>query len=419
MPEILDIAIIGGGAAGLATAIFAARHRPGLRIAILDGARKLGAKLLVSGGGRCNVTNVVVDPEHFFGGSPHIVKRVLNAFPAERAAQFFRDLGVKLHEEEHGKLFPDTNDAHTVLNALLAEAKRLDIALLTDHRVTKVRTKGDHFEIATQAAPLSASHLVLATGGRSLPKTGSDGTGYTLAESLGHTIVPTTPALAPLLLAPDFFHAKLSGLTHEVTLTVRAENAKPQTITGSLLWTHFGISGPVVLNVSRLWHRAKLENRHATVTADFLPGDTPESVEKKLIALAAAQPRTHLNNALSSLLPARLIDAVLTHIALRPNTQMSQFARDQRQSLTRALTALPLPITDSRGFNFAEVTAGGVPLTEIDSATMQSRKTPGLHLVGEILDVDGRIGGFNFQWAWSTAHIAGRALAANFATGRA
>lgn len=414
MPEKLDIAIIGGGAAGLATAIFAARHRPGQRIAILDGARKLGAKLLVSGGGRCNVTNVAVGPADFFGGSPHIIKRVLNAFPADRAAQFFRDLGVKLHEEEHGKLFPDTNDAHTVLNALLAEAKRVNIALLTDHRVSNIR-QSNGFTIDSTAGTLAARNVVLATGGRSLPKTGSDGHGYTLAQSLGHTIVPTTPALAPLVLAPDFFHAKLSGLSHEAALTARTENSKPQTLTGSLLWTHFGISGPLALNVSRLWHRAKLDNRPITITANFLPGDSPESAEKQLIALATANPRTQLNNVLATLLPARLAEALLTHTALRPITQMSQFPRDCRQTLARALTALPLPITDSRGYNFAEVTAGGVPLTEIDAATMQSRKTPGLHLVGEILDVDGRIGGFNFQWAWSTAFVAGRALAENSA----
>lgn len=411
MPEILDIAIIGGGAAGLATAIFAARHRPGQRIAILDGARKLGAKLLVSGGGRCNVTNVAVGPEHFFGGSPHIIKRVLKAYPADRAVQFFRDLGVKLHEEEHGKLFPDTNDAHTVLNALLAEAARLNIQLLTDHRVSTIR-QSDGFTIDSTAGTVAARIVVLATGGQSLPKTGSDGLGYTLAQSLGHSIIPTTPALAPLILEPAFFHAALSGMSQDVELSIRSAGQPPVQIAGPILWTHFGISGPAAMNASRCWHRARLEQRGVIVYTNFLPGETQESLDRRLIDLAAAQPRTHLHKALAALLPARFAAAFLEMLLPPGAIQMAQLPRDDRRRLASALTRFGLPIIDSRGYNFAEATAGGVPLTEIDSATMQSRKTPGLYLVGEILDVDGRIGGFNFQWAWSTGFVAGRALAA-------
>ncbi len=409
--EAADVAIVGGGAAGLATAIFLARARTGGRgIVVLDGAKKLGAKILVSGGGRCNVTNVAVGAEDFFGGSPHIVKRVLGAFSAERAAAFFRELGVGLHEEEHGKLFPDSNDAQTVLQALLDEAGRLGVEIRCSRRVKEVRREGDGFAIETSGGPVAARRVVLATGGRSLAKTGSDGFGYELAKSLGHTIVPTTPALAPLTLEKAFFHSRLSGLSQEVELTVRTKEEKPVRIAGSMLWTHFGVSGPAAMNASRLWHRARLERRGVLVFANFLPGETVESTDARLIELARAQPRAQLHNALATVLPARLAHELIEGHGFSPRVQMAQLPRDDRNFLADCLARFPLPITGSRGYEFAEATAGGVPLTEIDAATMESRCCDGLHLVGEILDVDGRIGGYNFQWAWSSGYVAGRGL---------
>jgi len=408
--DAADIAIIGGGAAGLATAIFAARSGGGRRIVVLDGAKKLGAKILVSGGGRCNVTNVRVGAEDFFGGSPHIVKRVLGAFPAEQAAAFFRELGVGLHEEEHGKLFPDSNDAHTVLQALLDEAGRLGVEIRCSCRVKAVRRDEEGFAIDTSGGAFAARRVVLATGGRSLAKTGSDGFGYELATSLGHTIVPTTPALAPLTLEKAFFHSRLSGMSQEVELTVRTQEEKPVRIAGSMLWTHFGVSGPAAMNASRLWHRARLEGRGVLVLPNYLPGMSAESADARLIELAAAQPRAQLHNALAAILPTRFAYEFVARICPSADRQMSQLTRDDRRFVAKCLTGFALPITGSRGYEFAEATAGGVPLSEIDSATMESRRCAGLHLVGEILDVDGRIGGFNFQWAWSSAYVAGWGL---------
>jgi predicted Rossmann fold flavoprotein len=405
-----DIAIAGGGAAGLAAAIFAGRAAAGLRVAILDGAPRLGAKILVSGGGRCNVTNTVVRPEDFFGGSRHVVKRVLGAFNAARAAAFFREIGVSLHEEEDGKLFPDTNSARTVLNALLTEARRRGVQILTGRRVISVRRASDGFELDTPSGQVRCSRLALATGGLSLPKTGSDGGGYDLARLLGHSLVPTTPGLAPLILDGEF-HRPLSGLTHQVALHLRAEGEKPSSFLGSLLWTHFGVSGPVVLNASRFWHRAEAEGRPCLLSCSFLPDHDFARLDQALVELAAAQPRVQLHNALGRLLPARLAGAVLAAIGIAPQVTLAHLGREERRRLVAALLEWPLPVRDSRGYAYAEVTAGGVPLTEIDPGTMESRACPGLHLVGEILDVDGRIGGFNFQWAWSSGFAAGRAMA--------
>lgn len=408
--SVVDVAIVGAGAAGLATAIFAARRVPGWAIVALDGAEKLGAKILVSGGGRCNVTNAVVTPSDFFGGSSNVIRRVLSAFTAEDAGAFFADLGVELHTEEHGKLFPNTNRASTVLDALLEEAARRGIRLLPRHRVTGVEARDGCFNLVTSGGPIAARRLVLATGGLSLPKTGSDGGGYDLARALGHSITATTPALAPLLLDGEF-HVPLSGVSHEAELTVHVEGAKPLRATGSMLWAHFGVTGPVVLDVSRHWHRARLEGAAVTITANLLPGCDFAAAERRLLDVADSQPRVQLHNALATWLPARLADAVLARLGLDGATAMAHVAKEVRRKLVAALIAWPLPVRDSRGYKFAEATAGGVPLSEIDSTTMASRRCPGLFLVGEILDVDGRIGGFNFQWAWSTGWVAAIGLA--------
>jgi predicted Rossmann fold flavoprotein len=411
IPELIDLAIIGGGAAGLATAIFAARNMSGGAIIILDGAKKLGAKILLAGGGRCNVTNRVVTAADFCGGSPHVIKQVLAAFPAEQTVSFFHEIGVELHEEENGKLYPNTNQARTVLDALLKETRRLGVRVLTEHRVTGVERCDPGFRILTGARTLRARQVVLATGGQSLPKTGSDGSGYHLAQSLGHTLVPTTPGLVPLVLA-GHFHSPLSGISQDVELTVLAAGSKAIHIRGALLWTHFGVSGPAVLDASRHWHRARLEGRDVSVAVNFLPGENFAGAERRLIALASSQPKALLRNALSRLLPARVAAAVLRKLEIEGTLPMAHLPRDLRRKLVHALLAWPLPVLDSRGYAHAEVTVGGVPLSEIDPRSMASRKCSGLYLVGEVLDVDGRVGGFNFQWAWSSAWVAasGRAV---------
>ncbi|MBI4563216.1 MAG: NAD(P)/FAD-dependent oxidoreductase [Planctomycetes bacterium] len=402
--------VVGAGAAGLATAIFAARRNPGREILLIDSARKIGAKILVSGGGRCNVTNEVVAPADFRGGSSNVVRRVLNSFPVEKTVSFFREIGVALHAEPpEGKLFPDTNRARTVLDALVTEAERRGVRLVTEFPVREVRRRDEGFELVGPDRTIFARTVVLATGGRSLPKTGSDGTGYRLAQSLGHTTIPTTPALEPLMLEGDF-HAALTGISQEAEVVVRVESEKPFRARGSLLWTHLGASGPAVLDASRVWRRARLEGRPVTVCANLLPGDDFESADRRLLGLTGEQPRAMLRNALAALLPARVAQAVLDRLKIEGEMQMAQLPRESRRTLVRALLDWPLPVRDGRGWNYAEVTAGGVPLGEINPATMASRKCPGLHLVGEILDVDGRIGGFNFQWAWSSGWVAGQAI---------
>jgi predicted Rossmann fold flavoprotein len=413
-PESLDVAVVGAGAAGLATAIFARRAAPSLRLTVLDGALKPGAKILVSGGGRCNVTNTVVTETDFWGGRRTIVRRVLRALPVAETVAFFRELGVPLHEEAMGKLFPDSNRARDVLTALLSGLESAGAELMAGTRVHAIARAEQGFLLETSRGPLTARCVVLATGGRSLPKTGSDGMGYEIARALGHTLVAPTPALAPLVLEPDAassIHHGLSGIAVDGEISIWIDGTLETRLSGALLWTHFGVSGPVVLNASRHWARARLDRREVRLTLNFLPRESFEDVDGRWVAAASGRPRVSVRAVLAADLPDAVAIAVLGVLGIPQDRTVSELTREDRRRLVHALTEWPLPIADTRGYNYAEATAGGVALTEIDPATMESRVCPGLFLVGEILDVDGRIGGFNFQWAWASGFVAGRALA--------
>lgn len=408
----MSIVIVGGGAAGLATAIFASRRLPDARIVVLDGARRLGTKILASGGRRCNVTNRVVTAADFWGGDRRFVESVLRAFSAAEAAAFFESLGVALHEEENGKLFPDSGSAQTVLRALLEAAAGAGVELRVGHRVASVGlSEGGGFAVRGDGWSEDARHVVLATGGLSLPKTGSDGGGLAIAASLGHRLIPTTPALAPLVLEGTF-HRGVGGVSHEAAVTVSGEGQRPVTLRGSLLWTHFGASGPVALDASRHWHRAEVEGRGVEVRLSFLPGLDFAGAERWLLDGAASRPTAMLRTILADRLPAAVAVALPGAVGVDPDIRLAGLTREERRRLAHALVAWPLQVTGTRGYNYAEVTAGGVALDEIRRGTMESKVCPGLFLVGEMLDVDGRLGGFNFQWAWSSAFVAARGLAA-------
>ena len=407
-----DVVVVGAGAAGLATAIFLRRANPSRSVIILDSAKKPGAKILISGGSRCNVTNSSVTERDFWGGRSTIVRRILRALPVGETIAFFREIGVPLHEEADGKLFPDSNRSRDVLDALLREASRVGARLSPNHRVVDVVADQGQFAVTTTLGGLRAEAVVLATGGKSLPKTGSDGGGLEIARRLGHTIVPTTPALAPLLLADDdAMHRELTGVAQDVELAVWIDGAIAIRLAGAMLWTHFGVSGPVALNASRHWMRAVIEGRAVAITASFCAGRTFADVDAEWTRFAIDHPRLALQSALARTIPASVASASLNALSIDAVTPLAHLTRDDRRRLVRALVEWPLPVTATRGYNFAEATAGGVELTEIDPSTMESRVRCGLHLVGEMLDVDGRIGGFNFQWAWCTGRVAGEALA--------
>jgi predicted Rossmann fold flavoprotein len=417
--DAADVAIVGAGAAGLATAIFTRRLLPTAAVRVVDGARKPGAKILVSGGARCNVTNAVVSELDFWGGRSTIVRRVLNGLPVPETIAFFDEIGVPLREEPGGKLFPVSNRARDVLAALMSELRRVGAVLDAPRRVHEVAPAPGGFHLSTSTGPLLAQIVVLATGGRSLPKTGSDGAGMEMARRLGHSIVETTPALAPLILEDSSsVHHDLGGVAVEAELTIWVNRAVAIRLTGPLLWTHFGVSGPVALNASRHWERAQAEGRQVAVTANFRPGETFDDVEGWLSSLALSRPTATIARVMASRFPASFGAALLGACGVDPALVPAQLPRESRRRLAHALVAWPLPVAGTRGYDFAEATAGGIALGEIDPRSMESRVCPGLYLTGEMLDVDGRIGGFNFQWAWASAAVAAHGVARRLAAHR-
>jgi predicted Rossmann fold flavoprotein len=401
--ESVDLAIVGAGAAGLMAAIHAGREHRGGAIALLEGARSVGAKIRISGGGRCNVTNERVDETSFSGSSPKAIRKILLRLDVASTIEFFAQIGVPLKREETGKLFPVSNDARTVVDALVRAARAAGARLRQPWRVASINAGDDTFALTGVGGErLRARRVILATGGRSVPKTGSDGHGYAIAESLGHTVAPLFPALVPLLLADGCFLKELAGLSAPATLTVRSPRlGKRVSIAGPVLCTHFGISGPATLDISRHYVDAMSRDPETELRADWLPTIPGEDLEQAFRDSGRLPP----GRLLGAHLPERLARALCAEAGVDPAAR--QLTRDERRRLTEAIRELRLPVTGTRGFHYAEVTAGGVPLSELRLETMESRVCPGLHLCGEICDVDGRIGGYNFQWAWASGAVAG------------
>ena len=414
----VDVAIVGAGAAGLFAAIWAGRNSEAhpIRIAVFDGAKKLGAKILVAGGGRCNVTHCRVTEHDFAGSSPAAIRKVLRRFSVAQTIQFFSDAGVELKEEETGKLFPVTDSARTILNALIDQSKESHVAIVHPARVAEVEhlpcngaaselKKEPRFRVVVESGVVLARHVIVCTGGMSLPKSGSDGSGFRLVEKLGHSIAkPLVPALVPLVLEEGHWIRELSGVTVPTTVTLsKASGKRIFSCSGSTLCTHLGLSGPAVLDISRHWLIARDTDSDIQLSVNWLPGQSAETVDELLQSR-----RTGSFGVLRQWLPDRLARQICIESGA---PLVGDLTRNNRKKLTQNIVATPLPVTGDRGFSIAEATAGGVPLEEVKLETMESRKCPGLYLAGEVLDVDGRIGGFNFQWAWSSGYVAGSAVA--------
>ena len=399
-----DVLVVGAGAAGLMAAIFAARKSTARRVVLLDGAQRIGAKILISGGGRCNVTHDVVDESAFAGSTRPAIRKILRRFGVDHTVRFFREAGVELKREAGGKLFPLSNRAQTVLDALLREAEAAGVRLIAKTRVVQIVRRGSDFLIKTQSGEFIARKIVLATGGKSVPKTGSDGHGYDIARNLGHSVTRLLPALVPLVLERDHFLRELSGLSAIARFEVRSGSGnKLASFEDSALCTHFGLSGPAVLDVSRYYLDAAENDPATLLTVNWIPGLTSAELESELRAPGPGTVQSRLRGRI----PERLLRAISLHCGIDPAISCAKLERAARKTLVSEFTAMKLPVTGSRGFAVAEVTAGGVPLSELRLDTLESRVCPDLHLCGEICDVDGRIGGYNFQWAWASGYVAG------------
>ena len=401
-----EVVVVGAGAAGLFAAIHAARR--GRDVLLLDGAKKIGAKILVAGGGRCNVTHHAVTERDYHASSKPVVRNVLRSFSVQDTIDFFESEGVCLKQEATGKLFPTTDRARTVLNALLNAAEKSGVRLEHPRRVLGAFQTAAGFELQTESTPVQAKRIILATGGRALPKSGSDGLGYTIAESFGHTTSERIfPALVPLVLPGSHALRGVAGVALPASLTVVARSGKHLAHTqGDLLLTHFGISGPAALDISHAWRDAFEDDHEVRVLANLCPNQT---VEESDASIRNAGDKS-IQSWLREIFPDRLAAAILDLSKTSGQTACAQLTKAQRVAVRTSFHEAPLRFEGDRGWHHAEVTMGGVPLSEIKWQAMESRVKDGLFLCGEILDVDGRIGGFNFQWAWASGYLAGNSV---------
>jgi predicted Rossmann fold flavoprotein len=402
---VRPVIVVGAGAAGLMAAISASgRGRP---VTVLESTSDGGRKILISGGGRCNVLPRALQPERFVSDSPaHLVRRLLRSWPLEHQKSFFeRDLGIPLKlEDETGKYFPVSDRARDVRDGLIRYARERGVSFEFGTRVTALAPASPGWRVETGRGARDADVGIVAAGGRSVPATGSDGALMDVLANLGHTVHPTYPALTPIVQEPPAY-ASLSGVS--LTVRIRARwNGRDTEATGGFLFTHRGYSGPAVLDVSHVAVRSRMaggsERAVLRVRWSALDADAWQR------AFQALQPQGGLvQSALAREIPARLAERLMTDAGVPAGRRAAELTRAERQSLIDTLTSFELPWTGDEGYKKAEVTGGGVALTDIDPRTLESRYARGLYLCGEILDAFGPIGGHNFAWAWATGRAAG------------
>ncbi|KAF1009136.1 MAG: hypothetical protein GAK28_00769 [Luteibacter sp.] len=387
-----DVLVIGAGAAGLMTAIVAGRR--GRRVLVVDHANRAGKKILMSGGGRCNFTNTNTTPANFLSGNRHFCKSALARYtPWDFIAMVDRHR-IKWHEKSPGQLFCDES-SKLIVRMLLDECASAGVRVETDCAVSRLRATESGFSVDTAQGHVRVASLVVATGGLSIPSLGATGFGYEVAKQFGHAVLPVRAGLVPLTLSGKH-QERFEGLSG-VALPVEAR-VGDIAFRDAMLVTHRGVSGPAILQISSYWEPG------ADLRLDLLPGmDAAET----LLAGRAERPAAELKTVLSGLLPRRLAER-LCEVWL-PNRPMRQYRDAELKDIGAQLADWPLVASGTEGYRTAEVTLGGVDTDEVSSSTMMSKRQPGLYFVGEVLDVTGHLGGYNFQWAWASGHAAGLA----------
>jgi predicted Rossmann fold flavoprotein len=400
----VSVIVLGAGAAGLTAAIVAARA--GESVTVVETRPKPGAKIRVSGGGRCNILPSKVSFDDFHTqGSRHAMRNILFSWPLEDVRAFFEDdLRIPLKDEPTGKVFPISDRARDVVEVLLDALGRSGAILRAPCRIVRIdRHDTGGFRLTGSGGErLDCRRIVLATGGLSLPKSGSDGTGLQMAVALGHSCVPTYPALVPLLSSDATFQA-LSGVSVRARVTVERRGTKVDEAEDGLLFTHRGFSGPVILDLSHYITR----DEDVALRVQWGGSEVGD-----WDAVLRQGGRGTLVSVVRRYLPIRLATLLIERAGFDSSARISDLTRERRRQLVEVMGWFHLPVTGSEGYATAEVTGGGIPLSEVSPGTLESRVVAGLHFCGEIIDVTGRLGGYNFLWAWVTGRKVGRALAA-------
>lgn len=381
-----DAIVIGGGAAGLFCAIEAGRR--GRKVLVIEHNTEVGRKIIISGGGRCNFTNIHTGPENFVSANPHFVRSALARYTPEDFIALVRRHKIAYYEKKLGQLFC-RDSSRSIVEMLLAECRSARIRVETACTVTKVSGDGP-FSVETSKGNFTSAALVVAAGGLSFPKIGATDIGYRIARRYGLKIEPTRPSLVPLVLARPIVSENLAGVSIDANVT-----ADGVAFRENILFTHRGLSGPAILQASNYWRPAD------AVEIDLLP-------ELDATQLLNTQSRKKLSNFLAEHLPARFATAFVS--ARFKDRPIDQIPEAERERIAAALDHLTVKFRETEGWHRAEVTLGGVSTDELSSKTMETRRVPGLYFIGEVVDVTGWLGGYNFQWAWSSGHAAGTAI---------
>ena len=401
-----DGIVIGGGPAGMFAAITAARQ--GKQVLLLERNDRLGKKLLITGKGRCNVTNDCTEQE-VLQNTPRngrFLYSAMTAFPPEKTKTFFQENGCALKTERGNRVFPVTDKSQSVLDCLQRELRRSGVTVKTARVRHILAADGKVTGVQTQNETLAADWVILATGGASYPTTGSTGDGYTMAEELGHTVVPVQGSLVPLETAGNDCQ-EMQGLSLR-NVGVKLLNAKGKALYkdfGELLFTHFGVSGPTVLSAS-----CHLKGEGCRLVIDLKPALEEMKLDDRIQRDLELYKNRSMENALTDLLPRSMIPVVLRRLEIDPEMQANALTRQKRRALVELLKAFTVEITGKRPVAEAIITSGGIKVSEIDPKTMESKKVTGLYFAGEVIDCDAYTGGFNLQIAWATAYAAGMAV---------
>jgi len=399
-PHHVDAVILGAGAAGLYCAGIAGQR--GLRVLVIDHAAKVAEKIRISGGGRCNFTNRDTTPAQFLSANPHFCRSALARHTPADFIGLVRRHGIGFHEKHKGQLFCD-DSAEQIIRMLLAECEAGGVQRWQPCTLATVRTVDNGFELDTSAGPVRCAQFVVASGGLSIPKIGASDIGHRLARQFGHALVPPRPALVPLTFdARDWApFVPLAGASLPVQVTTGSGKAAGR-FDEDLLFTHRGLSGPAILQISSFWQPGE------PLRLDLLPGQDAADT----LRTAKAATRRQLGNVLAGLLPQRLAEAWLARLDLDATRPLPEVRDKDLQRLAETLARWSITPDGTEGWRKAEVTAGGVDTRELDSRSMESRRQPGLHFIGEVVDVTGWLGGYNFQWAWASAAACAEALQA-------
>ena len=389
-----DVIIIGAGAAGLMCAATAGYR--GRDVLVLDNAKQAGRKILISGGGRCNFTNQKVEPHQFICGNPHFVKSALARYRSSDFIELVERHGIEYHERDHGQLFCN-DSAKDIVTMLMTECEWAGVKIKLRTEMLSVSKTESGFSLSTSNGDFSCTSLVIATGGLSMPKLGATPYGYKLAEQFGLTVLPTSAGLVPFTWHADqkVRFEPLSGIAVPSTITAQDGTQFSE----ALLFTHRGLSGPAVLQISNYWQAGE------AISINLLPGEN--ALEKIELALKN-HPKQSVRNTLSHWLPKRLVEALYEEAQL--DKALNQLGHGEREQLAQSLNDWSIVMNGTEGYRTAEVTLGGVDTNELSSKTMQANNVPGLYFIGEVMDVSGWLGGFNFQWAWSSGVAAGLAV---------